>query len=617
MRFIIFFIVLVLLRPAFAQISPAQIEQLSQNPKWLSLLHYRPHGFMETSYSEVDDDAFFLHQDGKYNAAKELAANIDQFSNENNQVLSDSSASCRFPERRYFIASQLPQLNLQPVKCPKYDEWRKDIHGDVLHLIFPSSYINSPSSMFGHTLFRLDGKQGHKLLSSAINFAAFTDPTDDEITFTYKGLTGGYPGYVSLVPYYEKVNEYSHMESRDIWEYELKLSQEEVDSFIRHIWELDQIRFDYFFIDENCSYRLLTILDAVNPQWRLSETFDSRTVPTDTIRALRARNLIANIEFRPSKTTNIEHQRLQLTHDMRELSRALSDNPYDQELQTRLSIYNEKQQAQMLELGYHYTRYLVTKKKESDPDIPKRSLKLLSLRSKVDFNQEAFTKVIEPVYRDDQGHGTYRYLFGLSRFQDKDYLEAGFRINYHDWLDNLPGYREGAQIEMGNVIFHGREDELKLKQFDVLHIRSLGPRNLFSHPISWQVQGGYERQPLMDDHWYVRVGGGASYEFLSGLIYSMGVVELSAIERDKNWFRMSAGPEIGWLKQNDLFNSFIKARWLYGVDDEEENLQAEIGMSISVSRDQQIRLLYQYQQYAMDNLQEDHDSLQIRYVLYQ
>ena len=61
------------------------------------------------------------------------------------------------------------------------------------------------------------------------------------------------------------------MESRDIWEYKLDLSQGQIDEFVRHIWELDKIRFDYFFVDENCSYRLLTILDAVNPEWNLSK----------------------------------------------------------------------------------------------------------------------------------------------------------------------------------------------------------------------------------------------------------------------------------------------------------------------------------------------------------
>ena len=78
-------------------------------------------------------------------------------------------------------------------------------------------------------------ENSNKLLAYSVNFAANADPEDNELVFSYKGLTGGYPGVVSVLPYFAKTNEYSHMEARDIWEYRLNLSQEEVDQFVRRV----------------------------------------------------------------------------------------------------------------------------------------------------------------------------------------------------------------------------------------------------------------------------------------------------------------------------------------------------------------------------------------------
>ena len=46
--------------------------------------------------------------------------------------------------------------------------------------------------------------------------------------FALKGLTGYYRGYFALLPYYEKVTQYSDIENRDIWEYELAFEPEQI-----------------------------------------------------------------------------------------------------------------------------------------------------------------------------------------------------------------------------------------------------------------------------------------------------------------------------------------------------------------------------------------------------
>lgn len=591
---------------SFPAVSDVALSELAQSPKWLALLHYQEQGLNNVNYSEVDDERFFLSDAGKYDPLAELKSTLNAFS-QNNE--GDDAAQCRFPARLHWLKQQVPQHPFVDVSCPAFEDWYSKVKGDELFLIFPSSYMNSPSSMFGHTLFRLDGKQGHKLLSSAINFAAFTDANDDELTFTIKGLSGGYPGYVSLVPYYEKVNEYNHIESRDIWEYKLDLNEAQIQEFTRHIWELNEVRFDYFFIDENCSYRLLTLLDVIDPSWELAKPFKARTVPTDTIRALEAKGLLADITYRPSKTTVIEQQRLQLNADLRIMARALADDPYGMAHDEGFLNLSEQEKAQVLDIAYGYTRYLNLKKKVNDPTLLQRSLKLLSLRAKVKFKGDAYKPIEQPSVRDEQGHHTLRSTLGAT----EDFVEIGFRINYHDWLDNLEGYRTGAQIEMGDVRFRADESHLQLQHFDVISIRSLGPRNRFSQPISWQVNGGYERW-IVDDlgQSQITLGGGHGYEFGPGVAYGFLQTQLAHGERYEHDWHLGVGAELGYLIQTVDASLWLSLEHLADVEDQGENTQYNLGIGVPISKHQQVRLEWQKQTWR----QLEQEQVRFTYAIY-
>jgi len=104
-------------------------------------------------------------------------------------------------------------------------------------MVFPTAHINSPASMYGHTFLRVSSNHDTPLISNAINFAAKTNDTNGLI-FAYKGLFGEYEGRYSILPYYEKIKEYNNLEQRDIWEYDLDLTQEEINRLVLHTFEL-------------------------------------------------------------------------------------------------------------------------------------------------------------------------------------------------------------------------------------------------------------------------------------------------------------------------------------------------------------------------------------------
>ena len=145
--------------------------------------------------------------------------------------------------------------------CPRFEAWMAAIDPARVTLIFPAAYLNNPSSMFGHTLIRIDPAQrpdAPPLNATTVHFAA-DHQGESGALFAIKGLAGGYRGYFSVLRYYEKVTQYSDIENRDIWEYELDIASGENPPDDGALWEVDMQPIDYYFLSTNCSFVLLSL----------------------------------------------------------------------------------------------------------------------------------------------------------------------------------------------------------------------------------------------------------------------------------------------------------------------------------------------------------------------
>ncbi len=294
-------------------------QQLWDQPEWLRLLHYYKNNASQHGYiSHVDDQRFFNAYDGAENPKAEILATLAAYYKTDSK--GDSHPLCRFVARFNWLKQKLPleTTSLPNVVCKNYVEWHSMIKPDSASLIFPTYHLNSPSSMFGHTLLRLDPKQDSntsksKWLSFAVNFGADTATGDDSLSYAFKGLSGGYPGIFIVTPYFKKIQEYNKIEKRDIWEYKLNLTPAEVQRMVTHLWELKEINFDYYFFDENCSYRLLELLEVARPGLRLTDKFGVTAIPVDTVKAIEAAGMITTSNYRPSQETELRALLSQLT----------------------------------------------------------------------------------------------------------------------------------------------------------------------------------------------------------------------------------------------------------------------------------------------------------------
>ena len=254
------FLLLALLSNFLIAAVPASAASLDFDHKyWLKLLHYK------NGKSQVDGEKFFFAPDGKTNPEAELNWTITAFHELGSKVgWFGYPAQCVFRERYEFLKAQGLLSGVPDIACPVFDEWKAGLNAESVTLIFSSSYPNNPSSLFGHTLLRLNQKgKTNDLLDYAVAFSAVPETEDMGLIFAFKGMFGGYKGLFEVTKYYTKVNEYNNGESRDLIEYNLNMTPAERDRLINHLWELYQTTyFDYYFADENCSAVLADLLSV-------------------------------------------------------------------------------------------------------------------------------------------------------------------------------------------------------------------------------------------------------------------------------------------------------------------------------------------------------------------
>ena len=604
-------------------------EDISSMQQWQHLLHYRSHSILGSMESENDTESFFISPVGKTDLKAELIAEVALFSL-NNQ-LDNESLQCRFPARYQWLRQFYP--NWQDQYCSELSKWKSEIDAHKLTLIFPASYLNSPSSMYGHTLIRLDreDESKSKLLSYSVNFAANADPTDNELVFSYKGLAGGYPGVVSILPYYAKVNEYSHLEHRDVWEYQLNLTPEEVDQFVNHIWETKETEFDYFFFDENCSYRLLALLDASSERIDVANDFSLKAMPIDTIRSLIDIDKVDAVEYRASSGVMLNQQQAQLTENQKLWAKKIVEDPSNIDDSEFIQL-SEFERAQVLEISISYLRYLVVKKKQRSPENRKKSILLLSARSKIPV-QDVFQPIVEPEIRDDEGHLTHRTTIALGQQNSDEFIDLQMRIAYHELMDLPDGFIKGGQIEMGSLTLRGinKQDaatgdsdlSLQLQRFSVLNILSLGARNHFQQPISWKVSTGFDRFILdgSDLFAHLDVGGGYSYDLNSGdahgqlgwgQVYGLLETRLKASGQFDDNYQLSAGAQLGWLYQGSQWQMNVYGSWLPSLlGDDFVYQDVAISLGSKLGRNLQLRLEAQQQWLTKSGASADGDSISL------
>ncbi|WP_417539080.1 DUF4105 domain-containing protein [Marinobacter sp.] len=557
-------------------------DPLHLDPAWLTLIHYQPDLLGNGHTSQADDPDFFLSEDGKTSPKAELEATLAAIQQTGS---GDNHARCRFPARDAWLRERL-DLPATAAACPGYQKWTETLNTESVTLVFAASYLNSPSSMFGHTFLRLDppqeDEQTNLLLANTISYAADAAAHDSELLFAYRGIFGGYPGITTIQPYYEKIRLYSDIEHRDLWEYKLNLNQQEVDFMLAHAWEIRDRNFDYYFFDENCAYRLLALIDIARPGTNLLGEVSTHAIPSDTVRWVVDKDLVEKVHYRASAATAVAHSLDALPKPQQTLAAAIANGYVEPDSDEVLAL-PAQERAHLLDATYDYVRYQTEADSWPREVAAPLSHNLLRERSKI-HGVVSLDEPPEPQVRDDQGHDTFRISLGAGQLDHREFTQLTFRPAYHDVLDPPAGYRSGAQLQFLRLDarYYTNNDELQLEQLTGVEIRSLSPRDAFFSPLSWQVGFGGRRT----DTGYKRVltpylEGGAGGSWRLGQQTQAFAVFTADVEIDddlRRGYDAAPGADIGLLHQNNQFSLLAGAKtkaWIVSSQHRQDQLYAK------------------------------------------
>lgn len=572
--------------PAGQVLAKPDLDLVAADPQWLALLHFGRSGRDYNRSSYVDDPAFFLAADGARNPAAELTASLSALAEQ-------PALRCRFIARFQWLRARGLLNGASAQHCTEYWQWREQINAGQAALVFASSYLNSPSSMYGHTFLRLDPK-GYRadsaLLSYAVNYAALVPEQDGSLLFAWRGMSGGYPGHFSLQPYVEKLQEYSRLENRDVWEYELNLNDVELDRLLAHLWELQNINFDYYFMDENCSFRLLELLEVARPGLNLTGDFPLHAIPVDTVRSVRDAGLVGDITYRPSRQRELDSLLQVLSPEQRSVVLRLADTAGAEDS----AVFQQRPEAEQYRLllaAYRLLRYRHDREAR-DSGVARRSFALLRAINALPRTAKPDTDTPRPP-QPDKGHGTALAALAFGQWDSRHYGELNLKLTYHDLLDPIAGYPPDASLNMLSATLRRAEGEsLQLQRLALVDIRSLAPRNRFFRPVSWQARGGLERDEWSEAYLapFAEGGAGGTWRVLGGRASVLASLRAEYNEDfDHNW-QLAPGLGLRWGLQQRRFALEVDASHYRFTDGIERN-RVSIGAQLHVGKQQGLRLV--------------------------
>jgi len=584
-------------------VSQAHLKQLSAGRDWHLLLHYRSNllgGFT----SQADGSAFFLAPNGKTNPQAELDATIEKFFTDEPVGKTAQQAQCAFPDRYQWLKQQLAfdPARLPERRCERLERWLGEINPASSTFIFASAYMNNPSSMFGHTLLRID-QRGQTpetgILAYVINYAADAD-TDNAAIYAIRGTFGGFKGFFSTMPYYLKIQEYSDMENRDLWEYHLSFNEAQIRRLLLHAWALGNTYFNYYYFKENCSYHLLSLLEIADPSLHLTEQFPLWTLPSDTVRLLAAQpGLVTAVTYRPSAFNKLRHELALLPPQERPLFDHLRHDtaPLQSDNFRRLTI---RQQADLLDLASDYIEYRLMDDPSLRANLAPRQQALLAARSGLKIPSKP-VETPPPTGPPETGHASIRAGVATGLLDREFFEEVSIRPGYHDLLDNADGYLSTAQIEVFGLRLrhYNTTNRNRIKEFTLLNILSLSPITVLSTMPSWTINAsfGAVKEHVCDNCNAVNfnAGAGAACEtdrLVHTVLYAFAEADANAGNAYEHDHRIGGGGTAGLLADlGQRWKANLTVTYLsYPLGERSSDFRSSLAQRLTLTRNLALRL---------------------------
>lgn len=488
---------------AINDVAKSAIEKkLAYQSRWLKIGHY---DLVEEKHiqfkSDVISSNFFLSARGQFDPEAELKATIDQIF----APIPDNPnlhAQCRFPARYLWLKKQLNFNDEPKVECGEFDRFTIGKTVSSISIVLATGFLGNPASYYGHTLIKfnssLEGKS--QLLDETLNYGAILPRDPNPIIYIVKGVFGGYEGGFSNIQFYFHDYHYGDNELRDIWEYELQLTPDEVSMITAHAWELVGKKFRYYFFKKNCGYQTANLINAVtdidldpkNPLYSIPQAMILRAAAIND----KGKKLINKISYYPSRQSRLYKKYGKLKKPHKQLVRSLVSN-VEKYQDTQYQVLSDSEKAAINEVLIDY-HHFVAKKNQRSPnqDGYKKALSELFDLPSSGSNFDATTELIRSPHISRKPS-----LIQFNGIANES--NAGFSVRvrpaYYDPLDADNGHVKHAALSMMDAeieYFHGN---LQVKALDLISIVQTNHAATFlpdDRGDSWRLKAGLKKQDI-------------------------------------------------------------------------------------------------------------------------
>jgi hypothetical protein len=456
------------------------LKKLSASQTWLKLLHLEKKMTRFGAYqSAIQEKDFFLHPNGEQDPYQELSATLAAMSapvtHENQHV------RCLYPARVKWIESTLGQTNSFDLKkhCPAYSKWRFEKRATSVSVILATGYLGNPASYYGHTFvkFNSDGANTSKdLMNMTVNYGAINTQSDHPVLYIVKSVLGGYDAAFSKINFYHHEQVYNENENRDLWDFELNLSQSEVDFIVDHAWEIMEKKYTYYFFKENCAFRMIELIEIL-PEIDVTSKHQFFTIPQTLMQNIASvqrhgKPLIRKKTYYPSRQSRFyaKYKNLNIQEQQSFKEMVLKD------LDVSLPSYqqlNTSSQQKVVDTIIDYYRFVEEDKTKQQKSKHPNYIKALGLRYQLPAAKEE-----EIVVNASPEQGRAASLVQLAAVSSSGFSNAtSIRIRpaYYDALDSDTSHVKNSALSMGDTQFLIKNGEIKLQKLDIVTIESANP----------------------------------------------------------------------------------------------------------------------------------------------
>ena len=363
----------------------------------------------------------------------------------------------------------------------------------------------------------------------------------------------------------------------------------------------------YYFINDNCAYRLLGLFDLARPELNLQQQFTSAAIPIETLKVVEQQGLIKEKIYRPALETQLLAQARQHGTTLAKTAHQVAYANTDTQ-SLKLQKFSVQDQAKILEMAYDHLYLDFLRQKVDKSFAQPRFRQLLGLRSQLDIEKQRKSPM-RPKTDPTQSHNARHISIQAGEVQGEKFIELGHRQAYHDLIDPQSGFRTGTQLLFLNTAIQYREDELKFEQMDLMTVNSYNPVSPFKLPLSWGFNLGWQQEALeqggrfseQEQHGVanlkVQMGYSYSDQAREHLCYAQLQNHIQAGKAlDEGW-RVAMGPTLGCQNiWSDKINSLIQVELPYWEDSHQWQLKLNTQWQYVLNQQNAIRVGWEYQQ---------------------